>query len=253
VSEPQNPLEEALAEAATGRAEPERFYEELLRSDLYAVVDVHGDVTRIAGGRATLAPDAGVHLLPLDLDGERAYAAFTSPARLEQATGGGVPYASVPASVLFRETPRDARLILNPGVWYGKELLPWELERLAAGLVPGEGALAPTTLDAGAELMLGLPAEPPEPLLDGLRELFAASNAVRSARLGHVFQAGVDPEPHPVVGVEPEPGVSLEDALAGVDEVVERAHVGAVDFVPLDDGEVGSWLREHVEPFFERS
>jgi hypothetical protein len=250
-SDPKNPLEEALLAAATGGAE-DRFYQELLRSDLYAAVDIEGEVTRIAGNQATLAPDARVKLLPLDLDGERAYAAFTSPLRLEQAIGGGVPYAGVPARALLRDTPRGSRLILNPGVWYGKELLPSEIERLAAGVVPGAAGLEPRAMSAGTSVMLGLPADPPTRLIEALREHFGGSDRVAAARLGQAYDPEADAAPHPVVGVEPVRGVSLEDALAGVDDVVRRSYEGFVDFVPTEDHEIGEWLRDNTTPFFER-
>jgi hypothetical protein len=251
-SEPQNALEEALLAAATGGSGPEQFYAELLGSELYAVVDVHGEVTRLQGGQATLAPDARVQLLPLELDGERAYAAFTSPLRLEQATGGGVPYASVPAGTLFGQTPRGARLILNPGVWYGKELLPEELAELADGRIPSEARLAQHEVEAGTSIMLGEAADPPVRLIDALRDFFAASGRVVSARLGQSFVPSTDPAPHPVVGVEPVPGVAIGDALAGVEAVVDEAYEGSVDFVPISEPTVGAWLRVHVEPFYER-
>jgi SseB protein C-terminal domain/SseB protein N-terminal domain len=248
----QNRLEELLAEAAEDEEARTRFYEELLRSELYGIVKLEGDVEQVDAYRARLSEGAGVKLLPLDVDGEPVYALFTSPLRVEQATGGGLPFAGMPAATAFSHLPAGRRAVLNPGVWYGKELLPGEIEDLAAGRVPGAG-LGTETIPAGADVMLGLPAEPPERLVEELHRHFATVETVKSARLGQIHvPAGALP-PHPVVGVEVADGAPFEDALADVHAVARRAHDGPVDFVPLAGNDIGAWLRQNVSPFYEHS
>jgi hypothetical protein len=158
----------------------------------------------------------------------------------------------MPASVVFRELPPGERVVLNPGVWHGKELLPDEIRELAAGRVPGTD-LGSGSVPTGEQMMLGLPAEPPVRLLEALRDHFEAGGRVASSRLGQIYVPTSGVPPHPVVGVEVADGSTLEEVLAGVDSVVRTAHDGPVDFVPLAGNPVGIWLRDNVAPFYERA
>lgn len=164
-------------------------------------------------------------------------AAFTSPARIEEATEGRLPYVGLPAAILLQRRPRGMKVVLNPGVWHGKELLPDEIAAL----------LGETRVEAGEEVMLGLAAERPAALVELLRTHLRAHGDVERARLGQLFAPSSGVEPHPIVGIATRGETQLEDVLRDLGALVAEGYDGPVDFVPLDEHEVGAWLAAHGE------
>lgn len=241
----QNRLEELLERAAQDPAAAAAFYEELVRAELYVAGTVDGKLDDVADGRGTLGDGARVSILPSTLAGEEIVAAFTSPPRIEEASDGSLPYIGLPAAVLFRQKPPHLKVVLNPGVWFGKELLPDEIR----GLLGDEEE----TADADGEVMLGLPADQPTELVERLRERFASDSDVLAARLGQVFVPSSGVPPHLVVGLVLRDGADLERALFGIDELVRETVDGQVDFVPLGGHPIGDWLVENGEPFYTRA
>jgi hypothetical protein len=211
VSAPQNRLEELLERAVGDASARERFYDELLRSELF----VAGTIDAV---------------LPSRVGDEEVLAAFTSPARIEEATEGRLPYVGLPAEILLRRRPRGVKVVLNPGVWHGKELLPDEIAALL-----------------GDEIMLGLAAERPAALIELLRTHLRARGDVERARLGQVCLPSSGVEPHPIVGIATRGGTQLEHVLRDLGAIVAEGYDGPVDFVPLDDSEVGAWLTAEGE------
>jgi hypothetical protein len=242
----QNRLEELLERAAQDPAAGEAaFYEELLRAELYVAGRVHGEVEDVVAGHGTLAEGGQVGILPSTLAGEEIVAAFTSPPRFEEASGGRVPCLGLPAEVLFRRKPSHLKVVLNPGVWYGKELLPGEIRDLL-----GDN---PSLAEPPGEMMLGLPAVRPSELIERLRDRFARDSDVLAARLGQLFVPSSGVPPHLVVGLVLRDGADLERALFGIDALVRETVDGPVDFVPLGDHPIGDWLVANGEPFYTRA
>jgi hypothetical protein len=218
VTGPQNRLEELLERATYDAAAREGFYPELLRSQLF----VAGTIDAV---------------LPSRVGDEEVIAAFTSPERIEEATEGRLPYVGLPATVVLRRRPRGMKVVLNPGVWHGKELLPDEI----AGLI------SETSVSPGEEVMLGHATERPAALIGLLRTHLRARGDVERARIGHMFLPSSGDPPHPVVGIATRHDTPLEDVLGDLGAVVAEGYDGTVDFVPLDGHTVGDWLAEEGE------
>ena len=233
----QNLLEEVLERAAHGDPDArERFPEALLNGELYVVGHVEGPVESLDGNYATL--DASQLQIPAaQLGDETVIAAFTSPARLEAATGGTLPYVGLRGRELLMRRPPGLELVLNPGVWHGTELTPDELDRLLDGGV--------ATVPAGTSVMLGLAAERPEALVDRLQEWLATRPDVVAARLGQIFDETSGRPPHPLVGLELADGGQMESVFASVPDLG-----GPVDLVPLADHPLGDWLLANGEEIY---
>jgi hypothetical protein len=241
---PQNRLEELLASAVTGssngtqnRESDAQFLRELMKSELFVV-----------GG---VAPDGTVRLSSATFRGETVLPAFTSQARIEQAIPDGTPYVKLPAKGVLRSRPENVKVLINLGVWHGRELLPNEISQLLSGGIPGESA-GHVQVPAGARFHIGLPAVYPQGLADALTRYFGARGDVERASLGWIHLPDSEEPPHPVVGILPRAGSTLPDIVAHIDPVVRVAYAGPVDFVPLDAGDpIGGWLVGNTKPFFE--
>jgi hypothetical protein len=227
----QNRLEQVLEQAAQGDADArERLPNVLLNGDLYVVGQVEGPAARIEGNYATLSDDARLRISTAELGGETVVAAFTSPIRIEAATDGKLPYIGLRGRVLFANRPRGTKVVLNPGVWFGKELLPEEIDRMLDGGI--------VTVPEGTTMMLGLPAEPPDALIEQIRDWLGTRTDVLGARLGQIFDATSGQPPHPLVGLELADGARMESVFASAPEFE-----GPVDLVPLEDHPLGGWLQ----------
>jgi hypothetical protein len=231
----QNRLEEILERAAQGDADAlERFPNVLLNGELYVLGRVEGAADRIDGNYATLADDSRLEISTVQVGDETFIAAFTSPVRLAAAVGGAERYVGLPTRVLFATRPQELKVVLNPGVWYGKELVPAEITRL---LGDGFATVPPST-----SVMLGLAAERPDALVEQIREWLSTRREVLSVRLGQIFDESSGVPPHPLVGLELEAGARPEDVFSALPRFD-----GPVDVVPLRDHPLGAWLLANGE------
>jgi hypothetical protein len=107
------------------------------------------------------------------------------------------------------------------------------------------------TLKPGAKVLLGLPAEKPSALLDGLRWLFAATPDVRAA--WYAQSAAPGEPPHLLLGVEvASRWEAVADRIGAV--VQELSRPGErVDFVRLEGWEgLGAGFRRAGRRFYRR-
>lgn len=248
---PVNDLEDLLKRAAEGDAQAQtEFTTALIDAELWAVGSVEGGVESAGDGKAVLGEGARLRLFPARLpDGRDYLPIFTSLQRLRAATAGqSPPHLGLPGRVLLQARPADLPVVINAGVWYGKELLPGEIVDLLTGRRPGSPRAE--VVPAGQEVYLGHPAVYPQALADALAEHFRHRGLVAEARLGWIHVPSSGAPPHPLVGVRPAGDASLPDALAGTDDVVRGSYDGPVDFVPLDGSDPGRWLVVNAEPFF---
>lgn len=248
---PANDLERLLERAAGGDAAAQRsFQERLPEAELWVVGRVEGRVEDGGDGTAVVGPGARVVLHPARGPGGREFLpAFTSLERLRDAGAEGQPHLALPARVVFQARPPQTSVVLNPGVWHGKELLPEEIADLLAPRPKGEPERV--EVPAGRTLYLGEPASYPQALAHALAAFFRQRPTVVEARLGQVHDPVSGLPPHPLVGIGVEGDADLSEALSGVDEVVREHHAGEVDFVGLGEGP-GRWLKENAEPFYRR-
>jgi SseB protein N-terminal domain/SseB protein C-terminal domain len=236
----QNRLEEVLEQAAGGDADARaRLPNVLLNGDLYVVGRVEGAVDRVDGNYATVGDASQLEIPTARLGDETVVAAFTSPARVEAATGGKLPYLGLRGRDLLARRPRALKVVLNPGVWHGKELLPDEIERMLDGGV--------ATVPAGSSVMLGRAAERPDALVEQLHGWLATRPDVVGARLGQIFDERSGQPPHPLVGLELADGAQLESVFASAPDFEEP-----VDLVPLAGHPLGAWLEANGEEVYRR-
>lgn len=246
---PVNPLEELLKRAAEGDSQAQaEFGTALLEADLWVVGNVEGGVESARDGQAVLGPGARLRLFPARLaDGREYLPVFTSLQRLRAAAANESPHLGLPGRVLLRARPTELPVLINAGVWYGKEMLPGEIVDLLMGRQPGSPQAE--VVPAGQEIYLGHPDVFPQALADALAAHFRQQGRVAEARLGWIHVPSSGTPPHPLIGVRPAAGASLQEALAGSDDVVRRSYDGPIDFVALGDGP-GRWLVENAEAFF---
>ena len=226
----QNRLEGVLERAAHGDVDArEHFPNVLLNGELYIVGHIEGPAESTNGNYATL--DASQLRIPTaQLGDETVVVAFTSLARIEEATGGKLPYVGLRGRELLERRQRGLKLVINPGVWHGTELTSDEIDRLL------DGGIA--TVPAGTTVMIGLAAHLPEALVDQLREWLGTRPDVISARLGQVFDETSGEPSHPIVGLELAEGAQMASVFASAPTFEEP-----VDLVPLADHPLGEWLR----------
>jgi SseB protein C-terminal domain len=105
-------------------------------------------------------------------------------------------------------------------------------------------------VEAGEEIMLGLAADRPAALVELLRTHLRARGDVDRARLAQIFVPSSGVEPHPIVGIATP---RFEEVLRDLGALVAEGYDGEVDFVPLDEHEVGAWLDEHGEDLLRPS
>jgi SseB protein C-terminal domain len=95
---------------------------------------------------------------------------------------------------------RGARLILNPGSDFGKELLPEEVESIIDGSIlrPRESYV----VDRPTQVMLGQPARYPTELVEVLKRVFKRHDGVRAAFLAHFVNPAKDATAHTLIAID---------------------------------------------------
>jgi hypothetical protein len=233
----QNRLEQLLEQAAQGDADAqERFGNALLNGDLYVVGHVEGAAERVDGNYATVDPSQ-LRIPTTQFGGETVLAAFTSPVRLEAATGGELPYVGLRGRALLAGRQRGLKVVINGGVWHGIELSSQEVDRML-----NEGIVE---VPPGTDVMLGLAADRPDALVAQLREWLCTRPDVVSARLAQIFDETSGQPPHPLVGLEFVECGQMESVFASAPPF-DRP----VDLVPLLDHPLGDWLQQNGEEIY---
>ncbi|MGI8608825.1 MAG: SseB family protein [Candidatus Dormibacteria bacterium] len=134
--EPLNELEESLLHAADDPASGAAFYRSLMESNLFLVGRMETVEGKVKEGSVSAEPGDRLVLWPRGED-QRVHV-FTSLERLRAAIGAAqVPYVGLPTDVLFAAVDPDLEIILNEGVWHGKQILPEERRALIELVPPG--------------------------------------------------------------------------------------------------------------------
>jgi SseB protein N-terminal domain len=119
--EPQNDLERSLIAATTDPAARPQFYRDLVASDLFVVQEPD-------------TPSGQLNIRPLEVNGNDCLPVFSSLPRLQAFIDQEVSYIAMNARD-FMQITRGARLLLNAGSDYGKELLPEEIASILDGSI----------------------------------------------------------------------------------------------------------------------
>lgn len=232
----------AAAGDPAARAE---FYRELIASDLLVIDE--GRVPEETG-RVTLEAGRQLRIRNIEFRGQSYLPVFSSLTRLQAGITETVGYLAFNALELLKIT-RGAKLILNPGSDYGKELLPEEVESIIDGSIlrPRESY----TVDRSTQVMLGQPARVPTELVEVLKRVFKRHDGVRAAFLAHFVNPAKDAKAHTLIAI---------DAAGDWDRIVSEAGLAVggvtipdppVDFVRLPNSGLDSYFKT-VQPFYRR-
>jgi hypothetical protein len=103
------------------------------------------------------------------------------------------------------------------------------------------------------KLFLGQPSFYPAELVTALKEYFKTQNSIKAAYLAQVFNGADEVPPHPVIGIE------TGDEFDSIQAECGRLTGGlldpgeSIDFMPLGDDEVSSYMKQHTEPFYKKN
>jgi hypothetical protein len=242
---PENRLEESLVAAASDPASRPDFYRQLIASDIFVIDDAPAPA---AHGTHTLEAGHTLNIRPMEMNGESYLPVFSSVTRLQAAIREEVSYLGMNA-LEFMKITSGARLLLNPGSDYGKELLPEEVASIIDGSIwtPAESYTVPRE----TKILIGQPARYPDELVAVLTRVFEKNKSVERAFVAHFHNPATDEKPHTLVAI---------DAKDDWDDVVGQAGIAAngvtipdppVDFVQLRGSSLESYFKT-VTPFYRR-
>jgi hypothetical protein len=223
----------------------------LLDARIYVIAQVRetrdtSDFSIKAGDTLSLAHWTGE-------DGAAFIPFFSSLEALQQSVEGEVGYLTFSARELFAST-RGKQLVLNPGQPQGKVFLPPEIDAL---LTQGIAApVAPAAHEAEPPVEIGVPADYPVELVEGLTRLFAQHGAIKRAYLALLKDSSARQPFSLLVGLELDKPIDLQSIGIGHVTTAYAPDTMPVDILVLDETEddgPSRYFREQAEPFYERS
>ena len=238
----ENELESALVRAVKTASSAPDFYRLLLESDVLVLGTVEGKED--ANEEFAVGPGGKINLVTGVKNGARYLPVFSSLLRMQEYVKQDSKYLRVNGRALLDLT-RGAPVTLNPASEYGKELTPQEVAQL----------LDPPVLRGQPRAIVG-DADFPTPLVDTLKEVFAARPDVKAAWMIKVSFADRD-EPHPLVGVEFDPamGGDWPSLMQAVEAAAGRSIPGMLfDLQRIDRSRPDSLTDAllQVPPFYQR-
>jgi hypothetical protein len=230
---PANPLEEALRDAALDPSRM-RAFRALLAEQLVLV--------------PVASPPVGdrVEFPLVEFDGVTHISVFTSEAQLALGGRPGHDQLRLSGRDLARMWPRGVALAINPGGALGFSMPAEEVEALTAP--PGGGA-GQRRIPAGAELIVGDPAQEPRALLDRLGAVAATLPEVVALHRALIQVKGSSDGPQLIIGVE---FASTSDPRLSLSELAEAAGRDAalLALSPAADDPISAWMRGRDAPFY---
>ncbi len=175
---------------------------------------------------------------------------FSSESSLSDVAGNQFPSLVMPVRTLFEMTP-GATLFLNPGQPAGKLFLPGEVAGLLG--IPHSVSAEQRIVDGGDALLLSEVTEPPAPLINALKQLFAGQKLVRRAFLAQERDLP-DAPPNWLIGIEADGNTDRVISVAGqlISGMLEEDQF--VDFCEVTAGHEGvsHFFTAHITPFYQR-
>lgn len=255
---PQNALEHALVAAATDPSARPLFYRLALESPLL-FVDAGSEVDAGSGADAdsdlpvdgkptVLRAGASVRAEAVEIDGVLHTAIFSSQAALSAVLQTERKFISMLGRNLF-ELMRGSHLILNPGLPYGKQFLPDEIEAMLDGTAVR--GYSTQVLQEETRVLLGQPSDYPRHLTDALAALFRSRKEVEAAYLGLCAWPDADERPHVVIGIDMQGAreALMPAVMSTIRGVARQGEI--VDVVGMDSSSFGAYLRT-TKPFYKR-
>jgi hypothetical protein len=256
----ESPTNPELIDAMAGVAHNDNgqtrraLYEALVNSTLLVPTAAQGEDPQ--PGWHSLEEDTQLQFIVLtNPQGQTALPVFTDEEALRLWQPEGAPYVAFHAHDLFAlalQNNADA-LVVNVAGPTGGEITRHELSVLAQGTLPDpDGSM---TIDQDTQVLIGAPSDPPQQLLDSLREGMAAHPEISAGYLT-IMAIGAG-EPHFVAGVRfsREP---TEEAIGGImrdlSDTVRSvlAPDQYLDFVVVDDSDFGKAVESSGIAVFRR-
>lgn len=193
----ENALEAALIKAADDPAYRPQFYRDFCAADIFFIQ--HGKEPPATAGQTTLEAGTSVQIQSIEYEGLPYIPIFTSLPRLQLVLSSEVAYMAMNAKA-FMEMTQGANLALNPGSEYGKTFPCAEVAAILDGSIwqPQEHY----TAEKDTQVMLGLPKEYPQELVQALSRYFATQKCVKRAWLAHFYNPEDGHPAHTLIAVE---------------------------------------------------
>jgi hypothetical protein len=245
--EPENPLENALVQAAHDAAARPLFYRLLMSANL--IVPGSLDRTVESGAIAHLRAGDSLEIPTVRHNGRSHHPIFSSLKRLATFALPEMPYFTATGRYLFSCTT-GANFVLNPKSEFGKQLLASEI-----GLVLAPSASWPKSFAQNASNVFVRVSDPyPTDLARALSVLFRNRSDVNAAYIVEVtFPDRAEP-PHPLIAIDVARG--WENIYAEVSEISAAILPNLIiDVVPLDPTQAGDPLTSAIlatEPIYAR-
>ncbi len=192
-----------------------------------------GELAVATQSRDQGAPPVGV---PLQ-DGRVAAAVFTAPERVAEVFGPEPGVLLGPARQVLHWL-RNNPVVLNPGTAYGVVWSPSDLEMMLDGVET-------QVITKDTKVMLRMPAERPDGLIDQLTKGLTNGDAVSEAYLMLAHRSD-QPEPTLMLGIAP--ARSWDEAMAAVTKALTGFEFGdmPLDLMQLDDSPLSQTLRTGI-------
>lgn len=244
--EPVNDLEKSLMNAATNPSSRPQFYRDILESDIY-LINHSGDKLDIRNN--VLQAGAKLNIQSFERDGKAWLPIFTSLQRLEQYIRSNANYLQLRGRDFF-EITRGAYVMLNPGIPYGKEFFPQEIEQMLDGSI-----FQPTksyTAQQDTPVLIGQPAIYPTELVKALSAYFAKNPFVNKAYLA-LMSNPAEEKPHLLIAIDGKGDWQkiMGDAGMIASETLGKSEV--IDFMQINNSSLSKTVMRQSKPFYEKS
>ena len=243
IFDPINLLEVVLKKAVDDPASRPVFLRELLKSKV--VIVPAGEKPRIVDG--VVLANTKIRLVNVKSGNRLCVPFFTSEARLPT----GTEYLRLDAKAFF-ELTKGSYLVMNPGLPYGKEFFPDEVQRLLDGTIfePRERFVVQKPM----QVMIGQPSDNPEELISALSRLYESISEVKRAWIAFYHNPERDQEGGLLVALDITAGsemgrISGETGI--IFESVPRKQK-YVDVIRYDGSGLSGYFTK-LKPFYQRS
>jgi hypothetical protein len=227
--EPVNELEKKLIAAATDPSEVPAFLDFLLLSQII-IVPV-GEKPAIVNG--VLGKDTTIAIEQVS-NGNMTFTTFYSS---ENRLPSGTEYLQFSARDFF-ELTKGYYLVLNPGLAYGKEFYPNEIEWLLKG--GNNRPLSRRIVEKDTQILIGKPKEYPHALADALTRLFSKRPSIKSAYLVQYFDPSSSDKPGLLIGVEIDTPDKFDKLSAEIGTIISAVSIpqAFADVIRVSDNNV---------------
>ncbi|HEX8229675.1 MAG TPA: enhanced serine sensitivity protein SseB C-terminal domain-containing protein [Chloroflexia bacterium] len=247
---PVNELERLLVQAATDPGARPAFYRAFLEGDLL-VLGYAGESPSDEAGMIHLPEGSTVSIASWqDQEGREVIPVFSSMERLRKSIEQEGRYLKLKGTALLEIVGDELPIMLNPRSDYGKEFVPKELASLRDGSIFRQ--VESSTVQEDRQVLIGQPANYPQPLVDALKSLFSRHPEVERAYLAQMHDPAAGASPFLLVGVQSEGDIGQVISDAGIAIHGTLGEGESVQFLRVRPGEAGlaGYMVESVEPFY---